>query len=784
MGTKTDALGNLIVAAPTEKRPSVLLFHESEHEVRRWAGALADRCDLHFTRELDELDRVLEAEHVDVVVTGGADAVLERLGQRKDLNIVHCSPNVQEAWLEAAERGLEFAHVDDERQLAEKIFQLTFPRSFMARHLVRELEVGWRGVEKRFRLIDISNDGFSFRVDADHALDSMLPGAVLEGVEMHGLRGVALTGAAAVVRHVQLAPNDAPYYWVGCELRQPKSAPAERITIIEDRTLVASLLRSALRLGGIVVGSVDSGDAEVQCAKGELETQRGEIVLEDLGGFSAQEVLRGRFSLGGSVYRFFTSVIRSAPLVLRVPLRLEALHQRGSTRFHPPVGRPVQVDLYSVLAGASALRMVRDLSSTGFSLDVDPLTDVCPPGTVFHRVTLRIAGQEFTCRGLVKNLTRIAGTKEARCGVVFQDMDEPTRVRLSDQIVSSRYPGLVDGCRFSFDQLWQFFLDTRFVYPEKQANMAPLLPEIRRTIEAANGRPTPLFKSTIAVDEGTIVGHISSLRVYDRSWMSQHLAASAGRHAGSLLNFGQLEVFDQNPDLEYFKCFFRPENKWPARMFGTFAKTVKDARLSDLRSYAYFVVPLTVAVEAPTDIEVVEAAEDELAIVERYFVGRERGLLLSSDNLTRRALTLAELNAAYKKIGLQRRRRVLIAWRKGVPLGFALAEVSSPGLNFSELLSAFQLVVLKQGESAAAQVRRALLGSVLSIYRQAGRPAAIGLCPIEDRVGWEEVGLSTHKVYTMWTCHRALVQRFVDHVDRMVRAMSRRTKTAEGQVTV
>ena len=55
----------------------------------------------------------------------------------------------------------------------------------------------------------------------------------------------------------------------------------------------------------------------------------------------------------------------------------------------------------------------------------------------------------------------------------------------------------------------------------------------------------------------------------------------------------QLEVFDQNPDLEYFKAFFRPENKWPARMFGTFAKPIKDARLSDLRSYAYFVVPVT-----------------------------------------------------------------------------------------------------------------------------------------------------------------------------------------------
>jgi hypothetical protein len=785
VATKTDALGNLIITAPAENRPTVLLFHQDVEKIARWSKSIDGRCDVRHASTSEELDAVVASEQIDVVVADSYDGLLERLSQLDGLHLIHCSATVQESLLEATARGVEIAHVDDELQLAERIFKLTFPRSAMARHRVRgNLDVSWIGATAQFRLVDISNDGFAFSVEAEQALDAMLPGAVLEGVEIRTPRGVALSGGAAVVRHVEVAADGSPFYWVGCELRPARTPPAEQITVIQDRALVAGLLRNALRTGGIVVGAVDAMDSEIQCGRGDLDAQRGEISLPGATSFPAHSVLRGRFELGGSVYRFFTSVIHAAPLTLSAPTRLEAIQQRGSTRYLPPMSAPVQVDLSSILAGASAIRNVRDLSSTGFSLDIDPLTDLCPPGTVFHRVVIRISGQEFVCRGRVKNLTRLAGSKEARCGVVFQDMDESTRVRLADRIVASRYPGLSDGCRVPFDDLWRFFLDTRFIYPEKQANLAPLIPEIQRTIESLNARPTKLFKSVVALDGGRIVGHISSLRVYDRSWMSQHLAASVGRHAGSLLNFGQVEVFEQNPDLEYFKAFFRPDNRWPARVFGAFAKTIKDARLSDLRSFSYFTIPITFSIVAPGDIEVVECSEDELSVVERYFVQRERGLLLRSDNLTRRALTLSDLNAAYKKLGLQRRRRVLLAWRKGVPLGFALVEISSPGLNFSEILSAFRLFVLPEGESSARHVRISLLSSVLAIYRQAGRPAAVGLAPFEERAQWELLGLETHKIYTAWTCHRALLQRFSDHVDRLIRAITRKPRDTDAQVTL
>src|SRR5207302_2935263 len=115
------------------------------------------------------------------------------------------------------------------------------------------------------------------------------------------------------------------------------------------------------------------------------------------------------------------------------------------------------------------------------------------------------------------------------------------------------------------------------------------------------------------------------------------------------------------------------------------------------------------------------AAPDDLATVERYFLLREKGLLLRADDLTRYALQLGELNRRFADVGLYRRRRVLLAMRRNVCLGFALAEVSSPGLNLSEALSAFRIFVTDEGRPSEDNVRRALLAAVLPIYRNADR---------------------------------------------------------------
>ncbi|HME92445.1 MAG TPA: PilZ domain-containing protein, partial [Myxococcaceae bacterium] len=548
---------------------------------------------------------------------------------------------------------------------------------------------------------------------------------------------------------------------------------AERAVPIRDRAWCAALLRSALRSGGVLLQPLDDSRLGIHCTAGQVTGASVEFTVSPgAHPFSEYEVVRGRFEIGGGVYRFYSSVMARSPLRLRLPVAIEEIQKRSAPRYQLSAGQPVTVRLSSQLLSAPAVRQVRDLGGTGFSFELDTAVDVFPPGMSFHQIELRIGEEEIRCQGQVKNLARIPNAPgKLRCGVEFDHLEESARVRLADLIMRSRFPSLDDGRSVPFDELWSFFLQTKFLYPQKQQRLAPLLPELRRTLEQLNSRPTKIFKSVVICKGSRIVGYISALRAYENTWLSQHLAAAQGGQAGRLLNFGMVE-FQQNVDLEYFKIFYRPENRWPARVFETFARNISDPNLSDLRTYGYFTLE-TDGTHIPVDaaIEVFEASERELRIVERRFVEREHGLLLKSDDLTCNALRLSELNQRFEKLGLFRRRRVLLAVHEHEPVGFALAELSSPGLNLSELLSAFSIHLLPGASTRAAAVRNSLLRAVLGVYRNAGRPFAVALVQPDELAQYQAFGARTLKQYRCWTCHRSMYMRYCDHVDRLLQTL-------------
>jgi len=181
----------------------------------------------------------------------------------------------------------------------------------------------------------------------------------------------------------------------------------------------------------------------------------------------------------------------------------------------------------------------------------------------------------------------------------------------------------------------------------------------------------------------------------------------------------------------------------------------------------------------PLGIDVLEASPDDLAAVEGYFLEREQSLLFRSDDLTRATLQLSGLNRRFNEVGLYRRRRVLLAMRRNVCLGFALAEVSSPGLNLSEALSAFRLHVTAEGESTQDNVRRALLAAVVPIYRNAGRAMVRGMFAPDEVEAYRRIGANvTEELWKCWTCHRTLYPRFCDYVERLFAVLERRARRA------
>jgi hypothetical protein len=388
----------------------------------------------------------------------------------------------------------------------------------------------------------------------------------------------------------------------------------------------------------------------------------------------------------------------------------------------------------------------------------------------------------LACAGEVRTVAR-EGSR-LRAGIELVGADATQRLRLANFVMRLRFPGIDDVGRVGSDELFQFLRETGFLTPAKEESLRPVVDEVRQAFDALYAAPSRMFKAVAARDDaGALVGHVSGVRAYRHTWMAQHLTARPTVHIGHMLNLGAAEYFCQNPDFEYFKIYFHADNKWPARVFGGFARMQRDSERSVLRSYRHLALRTdAVVAPSPAGIDVLEASADDLAIVERHFVQRERNLLLRADDLTRQTLQLSELNKSFGELGLTRRRRVLCAMRRNVCLGFVLAEVSSPGLNLSEALSAFQVFVTDEGQREADDVRRALVAAVVPIYRNAGRPIARGLIAPGEIADWQRIGVAVSDEISMcWTYHRTLCAQFCDHVERLFAAVERRSRRARTQ---
>lgn len=750
-----------------EVRPRVLLIHGQVARRQAWRAALGD-CDVCEAASAAEL-RDLRLQDIEVVVCHFDEQLADRVRAVCPMaRFIHFDEALPSTVLEAVWQGHEVWWVERASDLALKVASLSRPVRAAARVALEDFEVAWAGSTRAFSLIDVSNEGFSFSVASGDDLERLLPGAMLDEVVISrdGIR--AIDSVRAEVRRVDVREQD---YRVGCELRlNARAQRPARSKLITDRAQCAGLVMSALRSGSLLLES-GRGDGEVHCADGTVDLARGEFRIPRLSQkYRDYDVVDGCFELQGNAYRFRAVVCDENGLRLKLPASLEETRQRSSVRFRPKPGQ-IKVSVRSALSPQPVTRKLFDVSTSGLSFDVEA-SDLFPIGLRLPTIVITVAGNILCLSGQVRSLTR--SPSGVRCGVELDALDEHSHRVLSDVIVKDSYPTLQDGRAVGFDELWHFFRETGFLYAEKEAALSPVLPEVRRTYESLNARPSPVSRSVMIREEGQLVGYVAGLRAYRPTWMFHHLAAVRGKQAGALVSQAAIEYIAQESDLEHFRTWFFARATFPTRVFGGFARKVADPRLSDLRRYGHFLLDVDRRFDSG-GLEVHEADDSDLVTVERYFVARERPLFVRAEELTRGGLRLDAVNRDFLLEGVTRERRVLMARRGGRPVGFALLEVSSCGLNLSDALSSFRIFVLPDGEAERQHVRCALLDGALPHYARTGRRQARALIIPSEADEYRALGITVDEGESLcWTCHRTQLKAFSEHMRRLFSILAAR----------
>jgi hypothetical protein len=444
-----------------------------------------------------------------------------------------------------------------------------------------------------------------------------------------------------------------------------------------------------------------------------------------------------------------------------------------SERFN--IQPPPNLIFHHPLTGRLVEMTVEDVSGSGLGAKTHRFQENLIPGMILRKSKLVFAGgATFDCRLQVIHTDVSSEDKSevVQSGFAILDIPPEQHTRLLALIYQTNEPNAHINQTVDTEALWRFFFDTGFIYPEKYIHIQERKAQIQETFKKLYTCHPSFARHFTYQRIGRVLGHMSMLRFYNRSWMIQHHAAKTTEsHRAGLIVLEQIGHYINDAhrlyqnQMDYVFCIYRPENKFPTRVFGGAAIAIADPSACSRDTFAYLHLPRPPrASRRPTGHEwrLVASETEDLAELAAWYAEHSGGLMMKAFNLSESDSDIQALCQEYRTIGFRRQRRLLTLRRDGRPVAVFVANRSDLGLNMSDLTNCIQIFVLDPQRSSASVIYRALT-KILAWYEDDGVPLMV--FPDDSA---ETIGLPTEKKYTAWILNLDYTDRYFEYISRLM----------------
>ena len=245
-------------------------------------------------------------------------------------------------------------------------------------------------------------------------------------------------------------------------------------------------------------------------------------------------------------------------------------------------------------------RDIFDLSTTGFSISDHSDEDVLMPGMMIYNVSIINAGISIVnCTAQI--IYRQIRDKNIHYGVAILDIDMHSYSRINHILGINSDPHLSVSTEVDMDALWEFFFQTGFIYSKKYGSCQAQRENFKETYRKLYQENPEIARHITYEKNGRIYGHLSMIRAYERTWLVHHHAARPmeSKLPGFVV-LRQMMLFAHgmyqlsSARMDYSICYFRPENKFPDRVFGGFSRDFNNPQACSLDLFAYLTLPVPI----------------------------------------------------------------------------------------------------------------------------------------------------------------------------------------------
>ncbi len=446
------------------------------------------------------------------------------------------------------------------------------------------------------------------------------------------------------------------------------------------------------------------------------------------------------------------------------------------------ISSPIHVSFVHPLSGIVTELKVHDISGSGFSVTENEDHASLLPGFIIPEMDIMLpggAGLRCTVQVIHRRKKEKEGAKQQiLCGISILDMDPMDHTRLLSFLHQESDSRSYICKNINLDALWNFFFESGFIYPEKYAHILAHKEEMKRIYRILYNDNPGIARYFLYQEDGVIYGHMSMLRSYENTWMLHHHASSsveshnAGLHVlNQVGSFGNNCHRIQSMHMDYLLCYFRPENKFPMKVYGDIARKIDDPKSCSLDTFAYFhcskTSPDTVFPDPSWSFE--RSTEPDILDLCSFYEKISGGLMMDAFDLKQTGSmkrigseksTLAE---EYGKLGLKREILLYSLKYRSCLKAVFMVDRSDEGLNMSDLTNCIKVFVTDHEGLTPSAIRSALRKA--SAFFE-GDETPVLLFPASYAA---EQAMPIEKTYILWVINMEESDKYFKHLKLMLR---------------
>lgn len=383
---------------------------------------------------------------------------------------------------------------------------------------------------------------------------------------------------------------------------------------------------------------------------------------------------------------------------------------------HPFTGQNISLQIY-------------DISGSGFSVKEELLSSVLLPGMIIPAVEM-VFSTQIKIKARVQVIYKTVEEEKKhetviKTGFCFLDMSPLHHVQLMSLIFQAQDEHLFLGREIDSDAFWQFIFESGFIYPEKYTSLQKNKDEIKKIYQKIYSHAPVVFKHITYQEKGRILGHVAMLRIYENAWMLHHHAStvSSNRNAGIFV-MGPVADYAYSahriPELhlDYLMVYYRPENRFPSRIFGGFRRYLNnpDGCSEDEFTYLVLTIKKEVFFDESGGLTLGESSYEDRVELENFYNRVSGGLMLKAMDILPEASLNRDVAETYKKEHLQRKIFLLSLKKKNDLVAVMLIDKTDAGINMSDLANSIKVFILKPDQLLKDELLSALDELVKRFY--------------------------------------------------------------------